>query len=93
MSRSISGSSICVKPLVYLQAQVAALLSQLLGTGVAMPNGKLALFNPDRLTFGQAVYLSPIVAAAQSIRGVLEVQVTRLARLVPGRPAPGAKPG
>jgi hypothetical protein len=84
------GLSICVKPL-YLQAQVAALLSQLLGTGV-LPNGKLALFNPDRLTFGQAVYLSPIVAAAQSIAGVLEVQVTRLARLVPGRPAPGAKP-
>ena len=80
------GLSICVKPL-YLQAQVAALLRQCLGTGV-LPDGTLALFNPDRLTFGQAVYLSPIIAAAQSIPGVLEVQVTRLAPLVPGRPPP-----
>jgi hypothetical protein len=84
------GLSICVKPL-YLQAQVAALLRQLLGTGV-LANGALALFNPDRLTFGQAVYLSPIIAAAQSIPGVLEVQVTRLARLVEGRPPPLVKP-
>jgi hypothetical protein len=84
------GLSVCVKPL-YLQAQVAALLRQLLGTGV-LPDGTLARFNPDRLTFGQAVYLGPIIAAAQSVPGVLEVQVTRLARLVPGRPPPQRKP-
>lgn len=84
------GLSICVKPL-YLQAQVAALLRRVLGTGV-LPDGTLALFNPNRLTFGQSVYLSPIVAAAQSIPGVLEVQVTRLARLVLGRAPPRSKP-
>ncbi len=84
------GLSICVKPL-YLRAQVEALLRQRLGTGV-LPDGTLGLFNPDRLTFGQAVYLSPIVAAAQSIPGVLEVQVTRLARLIPGRPPPRTRP-
>jgi len=84
------GLSICVRPL-YLQAQVAALLTHLLGTGV-LPDGSLAMFNPDRLTFGQAVYLSPIIAAAQSVPGVLEVQVTRLARLVLGRPPPRATP-
>ena len=84
------GLSICLKPL-YLQAQVAALVRRLLGTGV-LPDGTPALFNPDRLTFGQAVYLSPIVAAVQSVPGVLEVQVTRLARLVPGRPPPLATP-
>jgi len=69
----------------------AALLTHLLGTGV-LPDGSLAMFNPDRLTFGQAVYLSPIIAAAQSVPGVLEVQVTRLARLVLGRPPPRATP-
>lgn len=84
------GLSICVKPL-YLQAQVEALLRRLLGTGV-LPDGTLALFNPDRLTFGQAVYIGPIVAAAQSVPGVLEVQITRLARLVPGSAPPLATP-
>jgi hypothetical protein len=84
------GLSICVKPL-YLRAQVQALLRQRLGTGV-LPEGSLALFNPDRLTFGQAVYLSPIIAAAQTIPGVMEVQVTRLDRLVPGRAPPTASP-
>jgi hypothetical protein len=84
------GLSVCVKPL-YLQAQVTALVRRLLGTGV-LPDGTLALFNPNRLTFGQAVYLSPIVAAVQSVPGVLEVQVTRLARLVPGRAPPGVRP-
>ena len=84
------GLSICVKPL-YLRAQVQALLRQRLGTGL-LPDGSLALFNPDRLTFGQAVYLSPIIAAAQTIPGVMEVQVTRLDRLVPGRAPPTASP-
>ncbi len=84
------GLSICVKPL-YLRAQVLALLRQRLGAGV-LPDGSLALFNPDRLTFGQAVYLSPIIAAAQTIPGVMEVQITRLDRLVPGRPPPAASP-
>jgi hypothetical protein len=84
------GLSVCVKNL-YLQAQVAALVKRRLGTG-ALPGGALALFNPDRLTFGQGVYLSPIVAAVQSIPGVLEVQVTRLDRLIPGRPPPLTTP-
>ncbi len=84
------GLSICVKPL-YLQAQVEGMLRRLLGTGV-LPDGTLALFNPDRLTFGQAVYISPIIAAAQSVPGVLEVQITRLARLVPGSSPPLATP-
>jgi len=84
------GLSICVKPL-YLRAQVEALLRQRLGTGV-LPDGAPALFNPDSLTFGQAVYLSPIIAAAQTIPGVMEVQVTRLDVLVPGRPPPTTRP-
>jgi hypothetical protein len=84
------GLSICVKPL-YLRAQVQALLRQRLGTDL-LPDGSLALFNPDRLTFGEAVYLSPIIATAQTIPGVMEVQVTRLDRLVPGRAPPTASP-
>jgi hypothetical protein len=84
------GLSICVKPL-YLRAQVEALLRQRLGTGV-LPDGSQALFNPDQLTFGKAVYLSPIVAAAQTLPGVMEVRVTRLDRLVAGRAPPTDAP-
>ncbi len=84
------GLSICVKPR-YLRAQVESLLRQRLGTGF-LPDGSPALFNPDQLTFGKAVRLSPIVAAAQTIPGVMEVQVTRLDRLVTGRAPPTATP-
>ena len=84
------GLSVCVKPL-YLQAHVEAAVRRLLGTGVRA-DGSLALFNPDALTFGKAVFVSPIVAAVQAVPGVLEAQVTRLDRLVLGRSAPTAKP-
>jgi predicted phage baseplate assembly protein len=39
-----------------------------------------ALFGPDRLTFAQPVYLSPVYAAAQSVRGVTSVEVTTFRR-------------
>jgi hypothetical protein len=84
------GLSICVAQ-DYLRGQVEAAILSILGTGV-LPNGKLALFNPDNLTFGQGVYVSPIIAAVQAIPGVVEVQVTRLAPYLPGTPAPTTKP-
>src|SRR5262249_55456902 len=55
------GLSICVVA-GYLRGQVEAALLAALGTGV-LPDGTLALFNPDNLTFGQGVYVSRIVAA------------------------------
>ena len=55
-------------------------------------DGRPALFNPDNLTFGQGVYLSPIITAAQTVPGVMEVQVIRLAPYVPGTPAPTTTP-
>lgn len=84
------GLSVCVKP-GFVQADVGAALKTLLGTGV-LANGAPALFNPNSLTFGQGVYLSPIIAACQSVAGVMEVQVTRLAAYIPGKAPPGAKP-
>ncbi len=46
-----------------------------------LPDGRLGLFHPDNLTFGQSVYLGPIVAAAQAVPGVAHVvAVTRFAR-------------
>jgi len=45
-----------------------------------LPDGRLGLFHPDRFTFGQTVYLSPFLAAAQAIDGVQSVRVTRFQR-------------
>ena len=45
-----------------------------------LPDGRLGLFHPDRLTFGTTVYLGPIVTAAQAVPGVSYVEVTRFQR-------------
>ena len=42
-----------------------------------LADGSLGLFHPDRFTFAQTVYLSPVVAAAQAVAGVVDVRVTR----------------
>jgi hypothetical protein len=84
------GLSVCVAA-NYLRGQVEAALLTALGTGT-LPNGTPALFNPNNLTFGQGIYVSPILAAARSIAGVVDVEVTRLAPYVPGTPAPTTKP-
>jgi hypothetical protein len=51
-----------------------------LGTGV-LPDGRLALFHPDNFTFGQGVYLSQVIARAQSVTGIEAVSATRFTRL------------
>jgi hypothetical protein len=45
-----------------------------------LQDGRLGLFHPDRFTFGQTVYLSPFIAAAQGIDGVLSARVTKFQR-------------
>ena len=84
------GLSICVMPNA-LRGDAERTLLGILGGGV-LPDGTLGMFNPNSLTFGQGVYMSPIVAAAQAVTGVTEVQITRLARYIVGTPAPGARP-
>jgi hypothetical protein len=46
----------------------------------ALPDGRLGLFHPDRFRFGQTVYLSPFVAAAQGVDGVQSVRVDTFQR-------------
>jgi hypothetical protein len=53
--------------------------------------GNAGLFHPDQLTFGGAIYVSKLVAAAQAVDGVDHVEVTRLKRLH-RRPAGGPVP-
>ena len=63
-----------------LRDHVRRELRAVLGTAV-LPDGRQGFFHPDLLTFGDSIYLSRLVAAAQAVPGVLSVEVTRLCRL------------
>ena len=65
---------VCVKP-GYLSTQVAAAVLDVLGSGLR------AFFHPDRLSFGTGVYVSDLVAVAQAVAGVQNVEPLELRRL------------
>ena len=60
--------SVCARP-GYSRADVRQALLRELGTG-ELPDGRRAFFHPDEWTFGQPVYLSPLVARAMGVAGV-----------------------
>jgi hypothetical protein len=64
----------------YLRGHVKAALFDVFSNRV-LPDGRLGFFHPDRLTFGEGLYVSHIVAAAQAVQGVESVRVTKLNRL------------
>lgn len=70
---------ICVLP-HYLRGHVKAALSDIFSNRV-LPDGRLGLFHPDNLTFGEDVRLSKLVAAAQAVAGVESVRVVVFKRL------------
>jgi predicted phage baseplate assembly protein len=70
---------VCVLP-HYLRAHVRAAILEVFSTR-ALAGGRRGLFHPDNLTFGGSVFLSRLVAAAQSVEGVESVRVTRMQRL------------
>jgi hypothetical protein len=58
-------------------------------------NGELGLFHPDRLSFGQTVFLGPIYAAARTVAGIGSLQATTFRRQGINDPKPladGAMP-
>jgi len=61
------------------RADVRARLLEVLGSGVAA-DGSTGRFHPDRYSFGQPVYLSPLIAAAHAVPGVASVEATRFDR-------------
>jgi predicted phage baseplate assembly protein len=73
---------ICVEPR-YLRGHVEEALLEVFGRGV-LSDGRLGFFHPDNLTFGEGIYLSKLVAAAQRVTGVDSARVTRLERLGEG---------
>jgi hypothetical protein len=70
---------LCVLP-DYFRSEVLRAVQLELGTGV-LYDGRLAVFHPDNFTFGQAVYLSRIVAAVQAVQGIETVWVQKFERL------------
>jgi predicted phage baseplate assembly protein len=70
---------ICVAP-DYFRSEVLRAVRTVLGTGV-LADGRLGIFHPDNFTFGDPVYLSPIVAAAQAVEGVEAVWALTFQRL------------
>jgi hypothetical protein len=81
--------TVCVLP-HYLRGHVEAALLDIFSHRI-LPDGRLGFFHPDNLTFGEGIYISRIVAAAQAVQGVENVQVTRLERFEIGEPPPGAE--
>ena len=79
MCRSMSALHICVKD-DYFRADVLHAVEEVLSSDV-LPDGSLGLFHPDNFTFGQSVYLSRVIAAAQAVEGVDSVRVDRFQRL------------
>ena len=69
---------VCVDP-TYRQADVQAALMQRF-SDQQLPDGSFGVFYPDNFKLGEPVYLSPIYAAAQSMAGVVSVDVTTFQR-------------
>ena len=70
---------VCVKP-DYFRSEVKRVLQDVFSSR-DIANGKRGVFHPDNFTFGQAVYLSPLYEAAQSVAGVESVQINLFQRL------------
>jgi hypothetical protein len=69
---------VCVLP-DYLRAEVSVAVSDTLSSR-RLAGGSLGLFHPDRLSFGQDIYVSTLIAAVQGLEGVAHVRVTRFSR-------------
>ncbi len=64
----------------YFRSDVQRALLDVFSTRV-LADGRRGLFHPDQFSFGQAVHLSPLYAAAQAVAGVRSVVITRFQRV------------
>ena len=65
---------VCVKS-AYFRSDVKAALLKIFSNRI-LPDGRRGVFHPDKFTFGQTIWLSPLIAAAQAVDGVASVQIT-----------------
>ncbi|TDH62149.1 putative baseplate assembly protein [Dankookia rubra] len=63
----------------YVRGHVRAAVRAALGTGV-LPDGRLAAFHPDRLSFGAPLRTSVLVALVQALDGVRAVHILEFGR-------------
>ena len=70
--------AVCIKPGYYFSDVKKALLDVF--SDSVLPNNQRGLFHPDNLSFGQTVYLSSLIAAAQAVAGVDSVMVSKFQR-------------
>ncbi|WP_343519434.1 hypothetical protein [Sphingomonas sp.] len=63
----------------YQRGQVKAALLEVFSNRV-LPDGTLGAFHPDRMRFGATVHLSPLIALAQGVAGVVEVKASLFRR-------------
>jgi predicted phage baseplate assembly protein len=71
--------NICVDP-DFFQTDVETALLQLFTTG-NLCTGQAGMLNPDNFTFGQTIYTSPFIAAAQGVQGVTAATMTVFQRM------------
>ncbi len=71
--------NICVDP-DYFTADVETALMQLFVSGNQC-SGQPGLLNPENFTFGQTIYTSPFIAAAQAAQGVVAVSMAVFERM------------
>jgi len=64
----------------YFQADVEAALLQLFTSGNRC-SGQLGLLAPQNFTFGEIIYTSPLISAAQSVQGVVSATMTVFQRM------------
>ncbi|MCL4798486.1 MAG: putative baseplate assembly protein [Burkholderiales bacterium] len=69
---------VCVAP-EYFRSDVKARLLEVLSSRT-FPDGRRGLFHPDNFTFGQTIYLSPILAAVRDVAGVASANVVKFQR-------------
>lgn len=74
---------VCAAP-GYFRSDVKRDLLRVLGSG-DLPDGRRGFFHADNFSFGDAVYLSQLYAAAESVAGVDYVEVVKFQRW--GKPA------
>ncbi len=84
------GLGICVAP-SFFQGDVYAAVWQVLVAGDSC-TGALGLLNAANFQFGETVYASPIIAAAQRVMGVVAVTLTTFERMDAPTPAGTAPP-
>ena len=73
------GLSVCIQP-AYRRTDVASALLQVLVSGQTC-NGTPGLLDPSNFSFGQTIYLSPIITAVQGVQGVASVRATEFQRV------------